>query len=520
MSPVQPLGPASDTRGDTQPRSGVASFAAPSTSRSPEGAPAPDQASASDAFRARIERLIAAGPDGSIATRVRAGGTMLDATDGVDPAATATNERIDAESRDAAEASANAGSAARQRVDAEHADQNASLAGAAPLSASDEIAGRITKKAAMSTGANAPQREDAKSHAPSVSAESRATGRPSVTGSGDGSNAPRDTGQASGAQTRAQHVETAARPVRTNDAAGAPNAPAAQGQTGRAQIASAGSATGSATGQAAAASTSVAGSSPGSQAIASQGLGGKEALARLESLGTASRGNTAENAGTRAPQRSMIENRGLSLEADRTINQVSKGLAEVMLQGGGSLSMRLRPDTLGAVRVDITINNGVVDASVTASTDVARSLLDSHSAELRDALAQRGLEVARITVTRDAGDTTPKGQERPEGHTGGDTPGRDAGHPGQDEPGGRDENRDRSRMDGSHHEDARGGDRGQQHRAERDAIDGAGAPDIDDGSSEGRSPGMDPGAEHHASVEDGMLRSLGARAEIRLNLFV
>ncbi len=91
--------------------------------------------------------------------------------------------------------------------------------------------------------------------------------------------------------------------------------------------------------------------------------------------------------------------------------QLVDGLAarlRVLQQGdGGSVRMQLAPRELGEVVVRLEIRDGVAQANLIAETPDAGRMLGAAAAELRTALAERGLQIDRIEV-RVSGDAGPR----------------------------------------------------------------------------------------------------------------
>jgi len=79
-------------------------------------------------------------------------------------------------------------------------------------------------------------------------------------------------------------------------------------------------------------------------------------------------------------------------------SQTMRGLTALMNQRGGTMTMRLDPPELGALRVQMTIAHGTVSADFQASTPAAQALLDQHLPTLRNSLESQGLTVERMTV--------------------------------------------------------------------------------------------------------------------------
>lgn len=84
--------------------------------------------------------------------------------------------------------------------------------------------------------------------------------------------------------------------------------------------------------------------------------------------------------------------------ADQFALHASKALARVLATGGGSLSLRLNPEALGEVRVEIGLHRGKAHATFQASTTAARDLLLADIDALRAALERRGITVERLDV--------------------------------------------------------------------------------------------------------------------------
>ncbi len=139
--------------------------------------------------------------------------------------------------------------------------------------------------------------------------------------------------------------------------------------------------------------------------------------------------------------------------------QVSRGFASILRDKGGSLSIRLRPDTLGELKINLRVQGGGVEATFKVDNAQARDLLQSNLSQLKQTLESSGVRVDHLRVELDNARTQDAAGPRAEyrGH-GGD------GSPGFDDPsetGGRDGD-SRQQQDGS-----RGGAQGRapQHGA-------------------------------------------------------
>ncbi|USN98591.1 MAG: flagellar hook-length control protein FliK [Phycisphaeraceae bacterium] len=108
--------------------------------------------------------------------------------------------------------------------------------------------------------------------------------------------------------------------------------------------------------------------------------------------------------------------------------QIEKGLATLLKQKGGRVQIQLRPEALGRVSVDLTIEQGVVHATLDAEHESARQLLHSELDRLRSMLEHRGLRVERLEIASHEGEQ--EAQPNRDGDRGGwRTPAQD-GHRG------------------------------------------------------------------------------------------
>lgn len=83
---------------------------------------------------------------------------------------------------------------------------------------------------------------------------------------------------------------------------------------------------------------------------------------------------------------------------EAVLNSVQRGLASVLTQGGGRMTVVLRPESLGEVRVRLEAKDGVVNARLSATTDAARRTLESGLDTLRTALESRGVRVESLRI--------------------------------------------------------------------------------------------------------------------------
>lgn len=76
----------------------------------------------------------------------------------------------------------------------------------------------------------------------------------------------------------------------------------------------------------------------------------------------------------------------------------SRGLMAAVQQKGGTVTVRLEPETLGSMRVRMELSGGVVRATFEVTTPEARDLLGSRLDALRSSLEAKGLGVERLQV--------------------------------------------------------------------------------------------------------------------------
>lgn len=92
---------------------------------------------------------------------------------------------------------------------------------------------------------------------------------------------------------------------------------------------------------------------------------------------------------------------------------VSRGLTAALAQRGGVVHIRLVPESLGEVRINMTLDAASVNVRIDAATPAAQQLLSDHLGTLRASLEARGLQVERIAVnlTPALASPTPQNQQ-------------------------------------------------------------------------------------------------------------
>jgi hypothetical protein len=77
---------------------------------------------------------------------------------------------------------------------------------------------------------------------------------------------------------------------------------------------------------------------------------------------------------------------------------IARVLVRAVRDGGGEVTLRLMPESLGRVTIRLSVEGGAVTAVLSPATEPARALLEGTSDDLRAALEARGLRVERIEV--------------------------------------------------------------------------------------------------------------------------
>lgn len=69
-------------------------------------------------------------------------------------------------------------------------------------------------------------------------------------------------------------------------------------------------------------------------------------------------------------------------------------------QGITRLTIKLYPENLGTVRIELVQNDGVLTARLLASTAHGRELLDSQAHQLKQAFVQQNIQVDRLDIAQ------------------------------------------------------------------------------------------------------------------------
>lgn len=85
-------------------------------------------------------------------------------------------------------------------------------------------------------------------------------------------------------------------------------------------------------------------------------------------------------------------------EADAAATQIARGLGAAFRNKGGQLTLWMNPESLGKLRVQMTIENGTISARFEATSDATKNLLSQNVDALRSALESRGLSASSIEI--------------------------------------------------------------------------------------------------------------------------
>jgi flagellar hook-length control protein FliK len=87
---------------------------------------------------------------------------------------------------------------------------------------------------------------------------------------------------------------------------------------------------------------------------------------------------------------------------------------------GGLVQLRLSPPELGSLRLELTMQNGVMMAAVETETPAARQVLLDHLPALRERLAEQNIRIERFDVDvrqeNSGGQADPRAQQEQRQH--------------------------------------------------------------------------------------------------------
>jgi len=118
---------------------------------------------------------------------------------------------------------------------------------------------------------------------------------------------------------------------------------------------------------------------------------------------------------THTPLAPSLEDRGDQIQklAEKLGQAMSERLQEQMEKGQWRLHLKLNPDHLGSIDVELDMHSGGLDALFKTDNALTRELITQGMAKLREGLAQSGMAVANVWVNSDSqresgGNSTPR----------------------------------------------------------------------------------------------------------------
>jgi len=98
--------------------------------------------------------------------------------------------------------------------------------------------------------------------------------------------------------------------------------------------------------------------------------------------------------GTQAAQAAATDH---TANPSQVLDQVAHGI-QVSHQSGERMQLHLRPPELGNVQIDVSMRDGLLSARLEAQSPATHQLLSDNLSQLKDSLAQQGVQVDRLEV--------------------------------------------------------------------------------------------------------------------------
>lgn len=106
----------------------------------------------------------------------------------------------------------------------------------------------------------------------------------------------------------------------------------------------------------------------------------------------------AAKSGKNASAETNQVSRLLNVDNKAFTKGVSRGLLAAVHQRGGSLTMRLHPENLGSLKIQLSLTGNTVKAQLHVHNEQAQALLLENITALKSALENKGLTVAQLSV--------------------------------------------------------------------------------------------------------------------------
>lgn len=95
----------------------------------------------------------------------------------------------------------------------------------------------------------------------------------------------------------------------------------------------------------------------------------------------------------------QIDNKAVETQV---VEKTLHGIRIITTDGGGRMKISLYPESLGHIRLDVSVNNdGIVNARMVTENPQVKEVIDNNLARLRDSLLQQGLKIDQFSVSVD-----------------------------------------------------------------------------------------------------------------------
>jgi flagellar hook-length control protein FliK len=129
------------------------------------------------------------------------------------------------------------------------------------------------------------------------------------------------------------------------------------------------------------------------ESVGPKGVHGTRSDAQVHPLARLQRGNTFAARGSRDAKNEDVPR----VDATRFVSRVAKAIHTAQ-ERGGTLQLRLSPPELGAMRLELLVQDGVLAAKLETETPAARRVLLDHLPVLRERLAEQNIRIERFDV--------------------------------------------------------------------------------------------------------------------------
>ncbi len=110
------------------------------------------------------------------------------------------------------------------------------------------------------------------------------------------------------------------------------------------------------------------------------------------------------------PQASMSKSYAEQIQKyqDAASQQIVRAVHGAIGSGRSHVTFRLVPESLGNITVQLKMNNGVLNAHITAQNEQTRVMLEKGMATLRSAFDEQGIRVERLSIVKETTDSRPQ----------------------------------------------------------------------------------------------------------------